>query len=357
MPRGPAVRSDERKMLTGARRGRLSRAGISGRLTLPDPAVLQAEMFIPSGLPPSRLLASHPVLFGSDGCPSLAPGDMQNPPRPFFPGRGGTWLPKWMPRDPGRGPGATVTAVQAALLSRFHGFVFSTRFGGGSGSVVSHVIVVFANRRHKSSQVLGFPSISLIGKRKKKTKGSRFSNRGAAGQVPGIAHFRGVSPLFGHGHQLRGAVSRAACPLPHERGPRHPDIESDVRPLPRGRREPSLTVLPVSTRRREAAPSVIAFGCPENRVRNNKHTSPNLKDARNTLCSRGCRRDRGGHPCPACASAETGLPGRSHTSQRQTRRKLLAFAFELATPSVSHLHYNLLFISHAYNLLPVKESI
>lgn len=163
--------------------------------------------------------------------------------------------------------------------------------------------------------------------------------------------------MFGHGHQLRGAVSRAACPLPHERGPRHPDIESDVRPLPRGRREPSLTVLPVSTRRREAAPSVIAFGCPENRVRNNKHTSPNLKDARNTLRSRGCRRDRGGHPCPACASAETGLPRRSHTSQRQTRRKLLAFAFELATPSVSHLHYNLLFISHAYNLLPVKESI
>lgn len=88
MPRGPAVRSDERKMLTGARRGRLSRAGISGCLTLPDPAVPQAEMFIPSGLPPSRLLASHPVLFGSDGCPSLAPGDMQNPPRPFFPGRG-----------------------------------------------------------------------------------------------------------------------------------------------------------------------------------------------------------------------------------------------------------------------------
>lgn len=44
-------------------------------------------------------------------------------------------------------------------------------FWGGSGSVVSHVIVVFANRRHKSSQVLGFPSISLIGKRKKnKTK-------------------------------------------------------------------------------------------------------------------------------------------------------------------------------------------
>lgn len=232
-------------------------------------------------------------------------------------------------------------------------------FWGGSGSVVSHVIVVFANRRHESSQVLGFPSISLIGKRKKnkQTKGSRFSNRGAAGQVPGITHFRGVSPLFGHGHQLRGAVSRAACPLPLERGPRHPDIESDVRPLPRGRREPSLTVLPVSTRRREAAPSVIAFGCPENRVRNNKHTSLNLKDARNTLRSRGCRRDRGGHPCPACASAETGLPGRSHTSQRQTRRKLLAFAFELATPSVSHLHYNLLFISHAYNLLPVKESI
>lgn len=80
-------------------------------------------------------------------------------------------------------------------------------FWGGSGSVVSHVIVVFANRRHKSSQVLGFPSISLIGKRKKKTKGSRFSNRRAAGQVPGIATSV-VSPL------CSGTVTSFVAPSP-----------------------------------------------------------------------------------------------------------------------------------------------